>query len=860
MSFTWEVYDENGLLQQGAVSSVNTTSPISNTGTPSAVVIALTGVVGLDHGGSGADLSATGGTGQFVRQDSAGAVFTVSAISSADLPTINVAHGGTGQTSLTDHAALIGNGTSAVATLAPSTSRNVMISDGTDWTSRAIADADLPTTLSGHTITGGTINNTPIGGTTQAAGYFSALREYIGGFAAIFTHANSADRTYTLPDRTDTIVLLGATQTLAAKTLTTPTIGDFTNATHTHQDNAGGGTLDAAAIASGTLNNSRVNWASPSAIGTGTPAAGTFTGLTANALTINGTGGAGFVHLPDQASKPSTPSTAVRLYSNGSHRFSWVDVNGHAASLDTGGLTTDRDFILPDVDSDTFVMANFGQTLQSKTLVTPTIASFANATHNHTNAAGGGQLTDAALSAAVTVAKGGTNLTTLTAHAALIGNGTGNVLFLAPGTANNVQISDGTDWTSRALANGDLPIVNAAHGGTGLATLTAHNLLVGNGTGNVLFVAPGTSGNVLTSDGTDWASSAPPSVPALSGGRLTGTSGVPYTTSNVTAITTLYYTAGYNVLYNGSSWVGIASAETSIAVPSSVHRAHAVFMNYNSGTPALIIEDYSQTTISITGATNATPVVLTASNTLSVGDIIYVEGMAGLTSLNGKAWRISARSSTTITCESSVGNGAYTSGGTVYVMTGSSAPALSPALTTQNGITVSGNSAQRKYLGSILTTSTSGQTEDSTTKRFIWNNYNRKQRTFLVQEGTASWTWNAASWHMTNASTSNRVEYFVGVADTEFYLEATLHTNAGASTVTSPGIGINLVTSVSALLYPELGAAGEEAYGIAKYNTAPAAGYSFAQQLEFARLGTPTMYGNTGTIQGQSGMMGYMVA
>ena len=42
--------------------------------------------------------------------------------------------------------------------------------------------------------------------------------------------------------------------------------------------------------------------------------------------------------------------------------------------------------------TDTFGMLNATQTFNNKTLVTPTIASFANATHNHTNAAGGGQL------------------------------------------------------------------------------------------------------------------------------------------------------------------------------------------------------------------------------------------------------------------------------------------------------------------------------------------------------------------------------------------------------------------------------------------------------------------------------------
>ncbi len=51
--------------------------------------------------------------------------------------------------------------------------------------------------------------------------------------------------------------------------------------------------------------------------------------------------------------------------------------------------------------------------------------------------------------------------------------------------------------------------VTVGQGGTGLQTLTANNLLVGNGTGNVTFVAPSTSGNVLTSNGTTWNSSAP---------------------------------------------------------------------------------------------------------------------------------------------------------------------------------------------------------------------------------------------------------------------------------------------------------------------------------------------------------------
>jgi hypothetical protein len=53
----------------------------------------------------------------------------------------------------------------------------------------------------------------------------------------------------------------------------------------------------------------------------------------------------------------------------------------------------------------------------------------------------------------------------------------------------------------------NLPV---AQGGTGRATLTSNNLILGAGTGAVNFVAPGTSGNLLTSDGTTWKSEPPP--------------------------------------------------------------------------------------------------------------------------------------------------------------------------------------------------------------------------------------------------------------------------------------------------------------------------------------------------------------
>jgi hypothetical protein len=70
------------------------------------------------------------------------------------------------------------------------------------------------------------------------------------------------------------------------------------------------------------------------------------------------------------------------------------------------------------------------------------------------------------------------------------------------------------DWTIRVSgtrgAPGAAPTipVPVSDGGTGLTTLTENAVILGNGTSDPTFVEPGTAGNVLTSNGTTWVSSA----------------------------------------------------------------------------------------------------------------------------------------------------------------------------------------------------------------------------------------------------------------------------------------------------------------------------------------------------------------
>lgn len=66
---------------------------------------------------------------------------------------------------------------------------------------------------------------------------------------------------------------------------------------------------------------------------------------------------------------------------------------------------------------------------------------------------------------------------------------------------------------------------------------------------------------------------------------------------------------------------------------------------------------------SITGATNASPIVVTsASHGLSVGTRVTITGVGGNTAANG-TFTISAADTNTFTLSGSTGNSAYTSGG-----------------------------------------------------------------------------------------------------------------------------------------------------------------------------------------------------
>lgn len=137
-------------------------------------------------------------------------------------------------------------------------------------------------------------------------------------------------------------------------------------------------------------------------------------------------------------------------------------------------------------------------------------------------------------------------------------------------TGNAATVTTNANLTGDVTSSGNATtynnIVSVAKGGTGLGTLTSNNVILGNGASSPTFVAPGASGNVLTSNGTTWTSVA------SSGGSVAWTSYTPtFQGLGTTSSVDFYYQVTNNTLcVNGKLQSGTpTAAEVRIGLPST---------------------------------------------------------------------------------------------------------------------------------------------------------------------------------------------------------------------------------------------------------------------------------------------------
>ena len=125
-------------------------------------------------------------------------------------------------------------------------------------------------------------------------------------------------------------------------------------------------------------------------------------------------------------------------------------------------------------------------------------------------------------------------------------------------------------------------------------------------------------------------------------------------------------TAGQALTYfnNGNAAIGVGDSNTAeAATQTNLQAASNKLRKGMDATYPLTVN--GTTNAAITGATNATPIVITVtSHGFSTGDVVNITGVGGNTAANG-TWFITVVDANTFSLNGSVGNGAYTSGGVV---------------------------------------------------------------------------------------------------------------------------------------------------------------------------------------------------
>jgi hypothetical protein len=221
------------------------------------------------------------------------------------------------------------------------------------------------------------------------------------------------------------------------------------------------------------------------------------------------------------------------------------------------------------------------------------------------------------------------------------GSGGGSVTLTAGAAAADTTLTI-PNVTGTVLQSGTA--VTVAQGGTGAATLAANNVLLGNGTSALQVVAPGTSGNVLTSNGTTWVSSA-----SSSGGSPSAIGQIPFSTDGSTYTATQKIVQGTAVASTSGTSIDFTS------IPSWVKRVTVMFNGVSTNGAAvsgMLIRIGNGSIIStgyVSGSNLYTSANLTNGATSTTGYILtYAQsnaatnsGSAVLYNITGNTWVIS---------------------------------------------------------------------------------------------------------------------------------------------------------------------------------------------------------------------------
>lgn len=271
-----------------------------------------------------------------------------------------------------------------------------------------------------------------------------------------------------------------------------------------------------------------------------------------------------------------------------------------------------------------------------------------------------------------------------------------------------------------------------------------------------------------------------------------------------------------------------------------------------------------------------TRLTLTSNTPITTSDVtaatsVYVTPFKGnlIALYDGTRWELYSFSEITISVPATTNTNydvfLYLSGGSVVAesVAWSGDTTRTTALTRQDGVYVKSGATERRYVGSYRTTGSSGQTEDSISKRFVWNYYNRLHRRFKVVDTTNSWTYSTNTIRQANGSTANQVDILIGVEEDPIWVKVDgkcLHSGATARAA-NVYVGLDSTTAgTNDLVYEDGCTSAVNADCRAYFNRTVTAGKHYLAWLERASgTATHTWYGDNGGTNQQTGLIGWLM-
>ena len=281
----------------------------------------------------------------------------------------------------------------------------------------------------------------------------------------------------------------------------------------------------------------------------------------------------------------------------------------------------------------------------------------------------------------------------------------------------------------------------------------------------------------------------------------------------------------YNILDNGGS---ILYSSTQLVLATSVTQAGTAvdatkMNNLENGVDGLdtLVDAHSTEFINRAIAhtcegrlTLSSGVPVTLADVTAAGTLYFTPYVGNVIALySGTRWVVRASAEISISLSGKTASKNYD----VFCYDSSGTPTLellvwtndttrATALAYQDGVLVKSGAPTRRYLGTIRTTATTGQCEDTETRRLVWNMYNRVPRPMYRTAGT-SHTYDSATYRQWNADASVILEFVMGqTGEVRGGISVSISTTTGTSIRTV--CCLDDLSAATGATYRRLGACG----------------------------------------------------